>query len=75
MLGMDGPTFNVGDKVTIVGGNFDGLGGKIVTAEEAAAMPHRAASVHGEQGDHWVAIDLFGRRIPVQQLPEWLRPA
>jgi transcription antitermination factor NusG len=72
MRDMDEPTFNVGDTVKIVGGNFDGFGGTIITAEDAAAMPHSAGST---EAGPWVAIDLFGRTVPVQQSPERLRHA
>ena len=71
--GMDGQSFDLGDNVTIVGGTFDGFSGPIITADEATEMPHSVPTAAPD--GLWIAINIFGRTVPVQIPPAELRLA
>lgn len=68
-------TFNTGDAVEIVDGDFDGFTGTIISPDDAASADHSCSSLEAEQSGLWVAINIFGRSVALKQLPERLRHA
>lgn len=67
--------FSIGDSVKIVGGPFDGHGGEVISAHEAAKAQHRWDDPNAGQDGIWIGVNLFGRIVPVRQSPARLRSA